>query len=90
MIGDKRTDDNPLVGLKRENTNVDRRRVRRPLSEQEFTRLLEATAEGPTVQRLSASDRVVLYIVASYTGFRRDEIGSVERSSFDFSSSHLH
>ncbi len=87
MIGDRRTKDNPLVGLSKENTSVDRRRVRRPLTENEFAKLLEATAEGSVIQRLSGADRVILYIVASYTGYRRDEIGSVTCSSFDFISS---
>jgi len=51
---------------------------------EEFTRLLKAAKAGPTLQHLPGPDRAMLYIIASYTGFRRNEIGSVTARSFDF------
>jgi integrase len=87
MVKDRRTADNPIIGMSRQNTDTDRRRVRRPLSLDEFDRLLQATASGIEIQGISGPDRVMLYIVACYTGYRRNEIGSVTRRSFDFASS---
>ena len=61
-------------------------RVRRPLSPDDFGRLLASANDGPVVEGISGPDRVVLYVVASYTGFRRNEIGSLTKRSFDFKS----
>jgi integrase len=68
------------------NEELDRRRVRRPLSMEEFARMLDAAEAGPELQHVSGPDRAVLYIVGAYTGYRRNEIGSVTRQSFDFDS----
>ncbi len=87
MVKDRRTADNPIAGMSRQNTDSDRRRVRRPLDWEEFDRLLQAAAGGPEIQGVSGTDRVILYVVACYTGYRRNEIGSVTRRSFDFESS---
>ncbi len=86
MVRDRRLRDNPLLGLSKENTDVDRRRVRRPLKEEEFTKLLKVTSKAADYRGLSGEARAVLYIVACYTGYRRNEIGSVSKGSFDFSS----
>ena len=86
MVKDRRTNDNPVSHLSSMNADTDRRRVRRPLSAGEFDVLLQSAAEGPPIQHVSGPDRVVLYIVACYTGYRRNEIGSVHPGSFDFDS----
>ena len=44
------------------------------------------TRDGPRIQKLSGEDRALLYLIACYTGFRRNEIGSVTPRSFDFES----
>ena len=68
------------------NAEVARRRIRRPLSIEEVGRLLAAAESGPMIEDISGPDRAVLYILAVYTGFRRNEIGSITRQSFDFES----
>ena len=86
LVRDRRNDDDRLTHLSRMNVELDRRRVRRPLSIEEFDWLLSATAVGPEIQKISGPDRTVLYIVGAYTGYRRNEIGSVQEGSFDFES----
>jgi integrase len=86
LVRDRRASEDRLAYLSQLNIDVDRRRIRRPVSIDEFTRLLQAAEVGPTLQHLSGPDRAMLYIIASYTGFRRNEIGSVTVRSFDFDS----
>jgi integrase/recombinase XerC len=81
---DRRASDDPLAHLQMLDAKTDRRRIRRPLSPQEFERLLRSAETGPVIEGLSGRDRAMLYIVASYTGYRRNEIGSVTKRSFDF------
>jgi integrase len=75
-----------LAHLSAQNPAIDRRRVRRPLSPEEFARLLESVEKGPGRLSLTGPDRVIVYILACYTGFRRNEIGSVKAHSFNFES----
>jgi integrase len=67
-------------------SNVDRKHVRRPLSADEFAKLLRAAERGPELQRIGGRDRAMLYLLAAYTGYRRNEIGSLTVQSFDFES----
>jgi integrase len=84
LVRDRRNNDDRLAHLSAQNPAIDRRRVRRPLSPEEFARLLETVEKGPSRQSLTGSDRVIVYILACYTGFRRNEIGSVKLHSFNF------
>jgi len=86
LVRDSRTADDRLAHLSKMNTETDRRRIRRPLTMQEFQMLLESAESGPPIQNISGSDRAVLYIVGAYTGFRRKEIASIYPHSFDFDS----
>jgi integrase/recombinase XerD len=87
LVRDRRSHDDPLQHLSKINVELDRRRVRRPLSGEEFALLLESTQNRPKkLMGLSGPDRVVLYLLGAYTGYRRNEIGSVTRHSFDFES----
>ena len=86
LVKDRRAADDRLAHLSRMNADADHRHIRRPLSMEEFTRLLEAAQSGPMIQHVSGPDRAVLYIVGAYTGYRRNEIGSVTLRSFDFES----
>jgi integrase len=86
LVKDRRHRDDVLAYLSMMNAETDRRRLRRPLSAEEFERLIHATRNGPPIQKLTGEDRALLYIVACYTGFRRNEIGSVTARSFDFDS----
>jgi integrase len=86
LVRDRRTADDRLAHLSKMNTETDRRRIRRPLTMQEFQMLLESAESGPSIQNISGPDRAVLYIVGAYTGFRRKEIASIFPHSFDFDS----
>lgn len=86
LVKDRRSPEDRLAYLSQMNVNVDRRRIRRPLSAEEFAKLLTATHNGPTIQNISGPDRAVLYLVGAYTGYRRNEIGSITVQSFNFES----
>jgi site-specific recombinase XerD len=86
IVRDRRASDDRLAHLSKMNSDLDRRRVRRPLSMEEFGLLLQAAEAGPDIQHISGPDRAILYIVGAYTGYRRNEIGSVTLRSFDFKS----
>ncbi len=87
LVRDRRTDDDRLAHLESLNADIDRRRVRRPLSIEEFAVLVEKTpAYKQPRRRLDGTDRALLYILAVYTGLRRNEIASIRPISFDFSS----
>lgn len=86
LLRDRRTNEDRLAHLSKMNSDLDRRRVRRPLSPEEFALLLEAAERGRPIQHVPGPDRAVMYIVGAYTGYRRNEIGSVTRRSFDFES----
>jgi integrase len=86
LVRDRRTRDDRLAHLSKMNEETDRRRVRRPLSIEELTLLIQAAEAGPVFQCIPGPDRAVLYIVGAYTGYRRGEIGSVTIRSFDFDS----
>jgi hypothetical protein len=68
---------NPLASLRRLNVAVDRRHDRRALSEDEFRRLIESAASGPVLEGLKGSDRAMLYVLATWTGFRRGELAAI-------------
>jgi len=72
-----------LIHLTPSNTEVDRRRDRRPLSQEEFTLLIDAAEHGPPVQSIPGPDRAMMYLLAAYTGLRKGEIGSLTIRSFD-------
>jgi len=68
------------------NADTDRKYVRRPLAMEELARLMEAAKGAEPIQCVSGPDRAMLYLIAAFTGFRRNEIGSVTSRSFDFES----
>lgn len=84
LVRDRRSMEDRLGHLSKMNADTDRRHVRRPLSVEEFALLLGATEKGPLIQRMNGTDRAILYLVGAYTGFRRNEIGSVTKQSFNF------
>ncbi|MDO5566492.1 MAG: site-specific integrase [Planctomycetia bacterium] len=67
----------PFLKLKVLNSSVDERHCRRALSMDEFQMLIHAAASGPSVQGICGRDRVILYYLAAWTGFRRKELGSL-------------
>ncbi|HZN67764.1 MAG TPA: tyrosine-type recombinase/integrase [Tepidisphaeraceae bacterium] len=76
---------NPLAELSRAGARADRRHIRRPLTPEEFARLLIAAEAGGTYRGLSGPDRAVLYLVAAYTGLRASALASLEVSSLSLS-----
>ena len=87
-----------MIAIEPRNLEVDRRRVRRALTSEEFERLCEITAkDGPPVVTergprkgdhkpkaiLTGSDRAMAYRVAAGTGFRANELRSLTPESFD-------
>ena len=87
LVRDRRMADDPLSHLAAMNKEVDRRRVRRPLTTEEITILVEKTPiHKQPRRRMNGEDRALLYIVAVYTGLRRNEIASITPVSFDFDS----
>lgn len=83
LVRNRRLEDDPLKGLETLNAKKDRRHPRRVLSTAEVQKFLEATSEGVEYLGLSGSDRVVLYSVAIYTGFRASELAALTPSNFD-------
>ena len=75
---------NPVEHLSAINADTDIRRERRAMTSEEFARLVKAANSGPDVQCVSGPDRAMLYIVAAWTGYRREELASLTLSSFDF------
>lgn len=89
MVADRRisADGDPLGRLHLRNTDSDRRRERRALTEAEFHRLIKTTAEGPNRGNLTGTDRAMIYLVASYSGFRRASLASLTPAHFQLSAS---
>ncbi|GHT10341.1 hypothetical protein FACS1894170_02290 [Planctomycetales bacterium] len=54
------------------------------MTKDEFQRLLDVAETGPPVEGLLRIDRAMLYLIASYTGLRKGEIGSLTKESFNF------
>lgn len=75
-------DGEPAADLRRTSAEVDRRRERRALTPDDFRRLIEAAQAGPTVEGMSGPDRAMMYLVATWTGYRRKELASVTLRHF--------
>lgn len=87
LVSTKRLLSNPLVGLKRLNTEVDVRHKRRALSADEVVKLVKSAREsGVSIQTFSGEDRARIYILSYMTGLRRKELGSLTPESFDLDS----
>lgn len=82
LVRDGHTPSNPIAYLQALNSQTDVRRQRRALSAEEFLVLIAAASTGPPIQNMSGPDRAMLYILAAWTGYRRQELASLTRSSF--------
>ncbi len=81
----------PLIGLRKMNADVDRRRIRRAFTDDELKRLLLITQESKKTYRgeawqFTCRDRVMLYTLAANTGLRAKELASLTIHSFDLES----
>ena len=86
MVKDRRIDSNPLVHLSPLNAEVEDHRQRRALEPDEYQHLLVAAQIGPQRCRLAGPDRFMLYLVASNTGLRNQELASLTPESFELDS----
>ncbi len=86
LVRERRTMLDPLAHLARLNVSTDRRHDRRALSPDEFAKLTEAARTGKRVEGISGPDRAMMYTLASWTGFRKGEIGSLTGRSFQLDS----
>lgn len=82
---DQRALSDPLQHVAKANISTDRRHDRRALSDEEFQRLLQAARHGKRIEGITGPDRVMLYILAAWTGLRKGELGSLTQRSL-----HLH
>jgi len=83
MVRERRMQESPFSHLSRKNVKLDRRRIRRPLTDDELIRLVAAAERGPVYQRIDGPTRATVYLLASETGLRSLEIRSLTRVSFD-------
>ena len=83
---EKRISGDPLVRLEMLNVQVDRRHDRRALTDDEVSRLLEATRTGGTAFGFNPADRHMLYILALSTGLRASELASLTTLGLDLDS----
>ena len=81
LVRDRRSSDDPLAHLAMMNSKVDRRHDRRALSPDEFSRLIEAAEQGPPIETISGRDRATMYVLSAWTGYRKNEIGSLTKRS---------
>ena len=79
----RRVQDNPFQFLAKINNEVDVRHERRPLTDEEFARLIVAATMGKPFRKLAGPDRAALYFTAAATGIRASELASLTRVSFD-------
>jgi integrase len=49
----------------------------------EFERLIQAAETGKTIESISGPDRAIVYILATWTGFRRRDLSSLTRKSLE-------
>jgi len=82
LVRDGHTPSNPIAYLQALNAQTDVRRQRRALSAEEFSALVSAALSGPSIQSVTGPDRAMLYVLAAWTGYRRQELASLTRSSF--------
>ena len=82
LVKRERIGSDPLADLAALNTRVDRRHDRRALDPADFHALLNAAKRGPVVEGIDGPDRAMLYLLAGWTGFRRKELASLTRRSF--------
>ena len=73
---------NPAADIRRQSADLDQRHPRRTLSPEEFALLIAAAERGRSVDTVCGADRAMLYIMATWTGFRRKELAALTLRSF--------
>ena len=78
----RRVHENPFRFLAKVNTEVDVRHERRPLTDDEFARLIHAATKGKPFRKMTGPNRAALYFTAAATGIRASELASLTVGSF--------
>jgi site-specific recombinase XerD len=87
LVQKKRLSDDPTIHFEKLDPDVDRRHERRPLTDEEATKLFKTTLESKQAFRgLSGVDRAMLYMLAQRSGLRRRELLTLTPRSFNFKS----
>lgn len=90
MVRDRRLSTNPFRHLEAQNAKADRRRIRRSLSAEDLSLLLETTRQSQnTFRGLTGADRAVLYLTAARTGLRASELRSLTMGSLNLDDDEL-
>ena len=84
-----RTPENRLSIISKLDERTDRRRVRRPLTDEELTRLLEVAEEQDLAIGNRYTSRKLVYLVAALTGLRRGELKKITWGDLDLETSVL-
>jgi site-specific recombinase XerD len=74
--------DNPMEGVAGYNVEEDIRHVRRILTPDELSRLIQAAESGPVLNGMPGTLRAMAYRTAAATGFRVEELRSLTAESF--------
>lgn len=84
-----RTPENPLSIISKLEERTDRRRVRRPLIEDELVRMLDVAAQQDEVNRNRHTPRKLVYLTAALTGLRRGELKKITWGDLELDASVL-
>ena len=85
LVRSQRLGRNPFAHLSRLNAKIDVRIERRAMATDELSRLVDAAAKSAkTFRGLTGPDRAALYLLATMTGLRANELATLRRSAFDF------
>jgi len=80
---------NPLKSIRFLNAELDRRKIRRAMTEDEMEQLLKAAAAGTSHKGISPEERVLIYRLLLGTGLRSTELSLLTPSQFNFERSRL-
>jgi site-specific recombinase XerC len=69
VVKTRRTTENPFSDLSILNVQTDRRHDRRPLTAEEFARLVRAAESGSSIESISGVDRAMMYVLSAWTGY---------------------
>ncbi|MFT5528063.1 MAG: site-specific recombinase XerD [Pirellulaceae bacterium] len=82
MYKNKRWDNHVLARVEKIKGDTTNSRPRAILTDEQFEKLLKATRKGPTRRNLTGEQRYWLYLLASQTGLRAQELNSLTPESF--------
>ena len=74
---------NPLKAIRQNNAELDRRKIRRAMTQNEIDRLLQTTAMGDKQNGLLSEERALLYRLLLGTGLRSTELSLLTPSQID-------